>query len=351
MASVYSRAKLRRRLALPLIAGVAVLLTGVLAPAASATANVYAIAYMGTNGHLWYYDSTTGAHDTQLGMEPGTSPAMTFDGQGYTIAFHASNNHLVYYTSTGNSHLDTGVKMYLGASPSIAQSDEVAFLGTNGHLWYYNLGHGHDTGLVMMALTSPAISVYLGCFGCGAEIAFQGSDGNLWLYNTHSNKHTDTGLWMYPFSSPSIGAKPDLTCCTVAFNHFGSDDLWYYDGAHGHNTGLKMYSRTSPSIDPASGSELIAFQASTGKLWLYNALNHSRINTGLAMSFRANPSLGLSIDSKIGDVIGYQIWFRASNGRLSYYDTSPRSHGSIDRVVNSDSNGVSYTPGVEFVCC
>ena len=61
---MYSRAKLRHRLALPMIAGVMVLLTGVLAGPARAAANFYAVAYMGTNGHLWYYNSENGVHDT-----------------------------------------------------------------------------------------------------------------------------------------------------------------------------------------------------------------------------------------------------------------------------------------------
>lgn len=349
---MHSRAKLRRLLALPLIAAVTVLFTGVLAGTASAAANVYAVAYMGTNGHLWYYDSTNGAHDTHLGMEPGTSPALTYDLLGYTMAFDANNSYLYYYTATGNYHSDTHVKMFIGASPVIAQNDEVAFQGANGDLWYYNLGHGYDTHLNMMDGTTPAISVYLGCgLGCGATIAFQGEDGNLWFYNTHTNKHTDTGLDMYPFSSPSIGAKPNLTCCTAAFNHFASDDVWYYNGAHGYNSGLKMFFRTSPAIDPDSGSELIAFDASSGKLWLYNALKRTHTNTGLGMSFGESPSLGLAIDSRTGAVTGYQVWFRGSNGRLSYYDTSPKKSGSLDLAVNSDSYSVSYYPGVYFSCC
>jgi hypothetical protein len=347
---VYSRAKLRRRLALPLITGVTVLLasalTGVLAGPASAATNVYAVAYMGTNGDLWYYDSTTGAHDTGLAMEPGTAPAMTFNGVRYEIAFDASNGFLYYYTPADNSHDDTGAYMYPGASPSIGENDVVAFQGSDGYLWYYEDGSAHYTGLQVMQGTNPAISA-TGLGATGQEIAFQGGDDNLWLYRINNGSHTDTGLYMYPFSSPSIGDKPNSTCCTVAFNHFASDHLWYYDGTSGHDTGLTMYSRTSPSIDPVGGSELIAFQASTGVLWLYNALKHTHTDTGLPMGFRQNPSLGPSVDSTTGLITGYQVWYQhANNSRLSYYDTSPKSSGSTDSVVNSNSDGVSYTPGV-----
>lgn len=347
-----SRAKLRRRLTLPLIAGVMMLLVGVLAKPASAAANIYAVAYMGTNGHLWYYDSTNGTHDTGLAMEPGTIPSLTYDGVSYTIAFDASNSHLTFYTVTGNSHRDTGIVMYTGANPSIAQNDLVAFEGSDGNLWYYKQGQGIDTHLGVYGGSYPAISGGLGGgLGIG-EIAFaEANTLDMWLYNIQDGTHTDTRQHLYPFSSPSIGANASLQCCAEAFTAWATADMWYYDGS-GHNSGLAEYTRNSPSISPLGGSGWIAFEGSNGNLWVRNALTNVNRDTGLPMSFRTRPSLGPSIDSTTGEITDYQVWFTSSTGKLSYYDIGTKtSHSVSGAAVNSNTYGVSYVSGVILACC
>src|SRR5262249_48736349 len=99
-----------RRLAVPLIATLGLLLAAASAPPASAATNfAYAIAFQSvSNQHLWYYDGATNpAHDTGLGMAFGssatvtTSPAMVFDDAGfYVIAFQANTLH-----AAGNGRL------------------------------------------------------------------------------------------------------------------------------------------------------------------------------------------------------------------------------------------------------
>jgi hypothetical protein len=322
-------------------------LAGFFALPASAAANVYAVAYMGTNHDLWYFGSTTtgaGDHDSGLGMDPNSSPAIELDVNGeeaqYLIAFESNANQLwLYYPSfTVNPGTDTGVSMEPGTSPAIADNDVVAYEGSNGHLWYWN-GSGHDTGLGMAgAGTSPSIT------SDGTYIAFKASGSNhLWVYDVATQHGVDTGLGMAGNSSPSIGDTYNTGGYLVAFQA-STGDLWYYNGTAGVSSGLGMAAGTSPSVSRLSG--LIAFQANTGKLWLYDAGNSTlSTSTSLGMAPGSSPSLGLAKDSSTGVVTGYQVWFKASGSDdLWQYQVESKVGVGTTGVVSS--NSVAYSTGV-----
>ena len=348
---MYSRAKLRSRLALLLTAGLAALGLMVAASGtAMAAANFYIVAFQGGNGDLWYYLDQNGKItdvDTHLGMAFFTRPAATLARTGdYVIAFHGSNGHLFVYYPFSKQHIDTRLGMASGTSPSISQDLTVAFTGTNDHVWTY-FSSGHDTGLVTSSLsTGPAISQ------SGDAIAFESKNEKLDVYATATRHLTSTNLAMDANSSPSVG----IYASEVAFQA-NSNKLWWYDGKKGHNTGLVMAPGTSPSIDPYfnlnSASKLIAYAAfnSSGnnRLSVYNASNNKHVNTGLVMTPETSPSLGALLDSGKGSIDNYGAWFNLSGTHhLAYYDVGPKASGKTSASVNANSDGVSYFPGVTF---
>jgi hypothetical protein len=77
-------------------------------------------------------------------MKAGTSPSINDNGD---IAFQGSNGHLWRMP---------------GTSPSMDDDDDIVFQGANGDLWSwipgFPAGAGHDLHLGMMAGTSPSIS-------------------------------------------------------------------------------------------------------------------------------------------------------------------------------------------------
>jgi hypothetical protein len=335
------------RMALPLIAALAVLPAVALAPsAAAATGPSYAIAFEAvSNQHLWYYDSSTGNHDTGFAMAYGssgtvqTSPAIVFDNSGsYVIAFQANTahgagaGHLYIYTPTGNDHLDTGLIMNPGTSPSISQTDVVAFQANTGYLWYYTIeGQAHNTGLAMAPGTSPSISPD------GAEIVFQANTGYLWTYTVGGSAH-NTGLAMTSGTSPSLGMC-SLSCYTVAFDA-NTGILWtYVVGGSADDTGLRMFD--SPAMDPTN-AEYVAFASlpSGQVLWL-NTLSGavgSDVGADAASQIQngSSPSMGPQVDPVTGEVTDHWIAFSAvgGGGDLASYD------------INYDLTG-DYGVGVE----
>ena len=58
------------------------------------------MAFQANTGILWLNNPSTGTSiNTGLGMESGTSPAITaVAGGSYEVAFQANNDHLWYYT-------------------------------------------------------------------------------------------------------------------------------------------------------------------------------------------------------------------------------------------------------------
>lgn len=79
------------------------------------------VAFQANNGHLWYVTPTnSGNRDTGLGMDAGTSPAITATASGsYEVAFQADTGHLWYYTTTNSGNRDTGLGMATDTNPAI----------------------------------------------------------------------------------------------------------------------------------------------------------------------------------------------------------------------------------------
>jgi len=93
----------------------------------------------------------------------------------------------------------------LSAALSAQTSWEAAFQGSTGTLWvvnnsYYTSAAATNTGLAMMAGTSPSIT---GLTNGGYAVAFQGPTGNLWVYDSVSGG-TEFGLGMMAGTSPAI---------------------------------------------------------------------------------------------------------------------------------------------------
>jgi len=345
---MHSPARLRSWLALLLIAGMAAMgLTAAVPGTAFAAANDYIVAFQGPNGNLWYYLDQNGKAtdvDTHLVMAFFTRPAVAFTRSGYyVIAFEGAKDHLFLYYPPFKQHIDTRLTMAARTSPSIADNQTVAFTGSNGHVWTY-LSSGHDTGLATdLASAGPAISV------SDDAIAFESANDRLYVYATGSRHLTRTSLDMARDTSPSIG----IYSSEVAFQS-NNNKLWWYDGSKGHSTGLDMAPETSPSIDPyfynSSSSETIAFAAynasGNNRLWIYNALNNRHVNTGLVMSPESSPCLGALLDSANFKIDNYRAWFAGRTHYLSYYNLNPKSSGRTGAVVDVNSDGVAYAPGV-----
>jgi hypothetical protein len=357
---MHARSKQFRRLTLPLIAGLAMLLTAVVAgPARADPINNGIIAFQDSNQDLWYYNST-GSHDTGLGMASYTSPSIAFGGADLVqIAFQANTNVLwAYWPQTSGSY-NTGLYMDAGTSPSVAaQTLEVAFQSSNDDLWLAKISvSSDDTGLQMAPGTSPSISAD------GDEVAFQGDNGNLWVYSVVYNYYIDTGLGMENETSPAIGLASGFpgnsgSQYLVAFqdNH---GHLWYYytgdtgnhdAGSGAYNTGLGMESGSSPAIDPAYSLEM-AFEANTGYLWAYLPGANSIYPTKLGFpSGKENPSFGVYY-TEAGGAEGLQAAFAGKTDiRLYTYNTYDNGNAPMGPDLAIDSSP-SYTPGVEFPSC
>src|SRR5262245_40724931 len=126
------------------------------APAAQADDRV---AFQADTGHLWEWNSTTGAgHDRHLGMMKGTSPSIIDSGfyiPNVHIAFQADTGHLWEYTSSAGAGHDRHLGMMAGTSPSVLAAGqlttEIAFQADTGHLWTWTLtSGGRDLHLGMM---------------------------------------------------------------------------------------------------------------------------------------------------------------------------------------------------------
>jgi hypothetical protein len=359
---MHSRSKRFRRLALPLIAGLAMLLTAVVAgPARADPINNGVIAFQDNNQDLWYYNGT-GSHDTGLGMASYTSPSIAYgDGNLVQIAFQANTNVLwAYWPQTGGSY-NTGLYMDTGTSPSVAaQTLEVAYQSSDNDLWLATISvSSDDTGLPMAPGTSPSIS------GDGYEVAFQGDDGNLWVYSAEFNYYIDTGLGMENGTSPAIGLDSGFpgnsaSQYLVAFqdNH---GHLWYYysgqtenndAGSGAYNTGLDMESDTSPTIDPAYSLQM-AFETPAGRLETYSPVSCANCNhtSGLGLAgVKAWPSTG-AYYTATGGYVGSLVVFSAQTDDYLYtFSLNDGTNANLGPKLAVDTNP-SYTPGVVFPAC
>jgi hypothetical protein len=342
----------RRRLALALTAGAVLLSAGIFAAPAHAAANVYCVAFQGSNDDLWYYMSTpsgAGPHDTGIAMDGFSDPSIGLvnggDGPSYMIAFDNAYEQLMFYYPESGQSIGSGIQMESGTHPSIAANDVVAFQGYNGHLWYWN-GTGHDTGIFMNGTTddSPSITPE------GNYIAFRGDDNSVWVYSMSTGQATDTHLGMNYNTSVSIGNSGSGSYW-VAFEA-NTNVLWYYiPGYGGYNTGHAMEPDTSPSLAPNSG--MMAFADTNRHLNVYNAGAKTDLVTGLGLDPYSSPDLSLVKDSTTGATTGYESWFQANgSNELFYFNSTTGADGNTGVTVGydgEDGHFVSYTTGVQFV--
>jgi hypothetical protein len=268
----------------------------------------------GTAGHLWIFEwnSSTGGHETPLGMSPGSSPSITAGREGhgyrgYTVAFRAAvSNRLWTYEGceiecTPVGH-ETPLGIAVGSNPSITSDTyragaEVAFEAAVSHrLWLFNTntGVGTETAWQIEENTSPSIIAIEGAYA----IAFQGAGSHLlwhcWTPNLSSPPEcTGTSYQVETGTSPSIARTPG-NGWEVAFHGKGSG-VWTYSSsgvATNHLNGMSP--DTSPSITSRENNskDEVAFQADTHYLW--TALYPNGGSTGLGMAGNTSPSIAES---------------------------------------------------------
>jgi hypothetical protein len=341
---VHSRMKRIARLALPLVVGIMLLLTALPATSASAASAGFSVIAIndGTNGDLWYYDSTNG-HDSGLPMAGYTSPAIVEDNAGYVdIAYQSATNHLsVYEPYTGYSVV-TSYAMSDGNSPSISQNDYVAFGSNTYQLMTYIVGvsnSGYNTGFSLYPGSSPAISLY------GSEIAYMNGGGHLSIYNVQGKGNIGTSYAMEVGTSPAIGMNGGESVVAFAGTN---GDLWYYVGSTAYDTGYAMATRTSPSIDPGS-REIVAFQASNGHIATYTIGTRAYDNTTRPMDSYTSPSIGPWFNSD-GVYEGEEIAYVTPAGALNYTQTFNNT-GVGTGIVAQLYTSPSYSAGAIIECC
>jgi hypothetical protein len=93
--------------------------------------------------------------DYQYNVMDGTSPSINNSDE---IAFHAESGELWKKSVTEAGVYRSAQRMMAGTSPSIADNGEVALQVPHGHL-RTGSGSFSDTGLGMMADTSPSITM------------------------------------------------------------------------------------------------------------------------------------------------------------------------------------------------
>jgi len=151
--------------------------------------NTYQLAWPGSAGQLWTYDSGTNiAQYTNFNMPVGASPAIVsaYTG-GYTIVFPnaADSNFLWTLSSNGVSgRLGTGLGIQSGTRPALAPlttgSWELAWNGGGGALWIYGPnGIAVSTGVTMRADASPSITALP---GGGYEVVYATPSGQIGTY-------------------------------------------------------------------------------------------------------------------------------------------------------------------------
>ena len=165
----------------------------------------YAVAFQANTGSLWIA-GPGGCVNRQLGMMPGTSPAITaLTGGGFEVAFQANTGALWTVGSAGNTAWPLGMKSR--TSPGIAGlaggGFEVAFQANTGALWTVGSAGNTAWPLGMAAGTSPGIT---GLPAGGLEVAFQANTGALWTVGSAGN--TAWGLGMMTGTGPTVVGLP-----------------------------------------------------------------------------------------------------------------------------------------------
>jgi hypothetical protein len=281
------------------------------------------VSFVANSDILYTYDpSTTNSVVTNLGADPLSSPSIAAkpSDAGYEVAFQAAKTEELYIHDTSTeSNVVTGLDMASGTSPAIAVSSsgayEVAYQGTNGHLFTYSsaTGAATDANLGMESGSSPSIAVS----SSGAyEVALQANNGILYTYDVGTGASVKSNLGMYTGTSPSITS--DGSDFMVAFEA-NTGILYTYDVGTGASvkSSLGMEEGTNPSIaDTPSGDPEVAFQANTGILYTYNVTTGNSVKSSLGMENDSSPSIASDPSG------GYLVAFQADTGILYTYDTA-----------------------------
>jgi len=163
----------------------------------------FEVAFQANTTNLWT-SAPGGNADWQLGMLPGTSPAIAaLPGGGFEVAFQANTANL--WTVGTSGCRDWRLGMLPGTSPAIAALPgggfEVAFQANTTNLWTVGSAGNTAWPLGMLPGTSPAIAALP---GGGFEVAFQANTTNLWTVGSAGN--TAWPLGMLPGTSPALAA-------------------------------------------------------------------------------------------------------------------------------------------------
>ncbi len=252
------------------------------APPAPAVYSGPQIAFQANTADLWT-TGMWGAHDTNLGMMPGTSPSLAVVNGGYQVAFQANTGRL--WTTGALGTYDLGLGMAPGTSPSITAVNggagyQIAFQANSGRLWSVGALGGGDMGLGMAAGTSPSITTV----GGGYQVAFQANTTSLWTAGAQGTG--DRGLGMAAGTSPSITTVGGGY--QVAFQA-NTTSLWTTGAQGTRDRGLGMAAKTSPSITAVGSGYQVAFQANTTSLWSTGSVG--TVDTRFGMMRDTSPDL------------------------------------------------------------
>jgi hypothetical protein len=195
----------------------------------------------------WILSVTTRSGETELYRASATvNPLAVYHGLAGGALAVTDAVSTEAKVEVNDSAYSTGPAVMSGTSPSlfnVGTDYEGAYQGTDGHLWVTDpAGNATDTGLGMMARTSPAITA------TGATtftVAFQASTGNLWTYSAETGGRS-AGLAMAPGTSPSA----TLTSAGVAIAYVNPNGkLSVFDPATGYGGfGAQVAAGTSPAI-------------------------------------------------------------------------------------------------------
>src|SRR4051794_5365058 len=157
---------------------------------------------------------------------------------------------------------------------------QIAFQANTGNLWTWTIDNpGRDTGMGMMAGTSPSVAPMSGV-GSDHPIAFQANTGRLWTAGAFGPG--DTGLGMQAGASPSIwGSKVAFTANT--------GELW----TNTSNPGFLVRYGTSPSL---AGSHTAYRNATDGKLRTIDE-GENAWDSGFTVAENTSPKI--NVDGKV----------------------------------------------------
>ncbi|HLW03053.1 MAG TPA: CHAP domain-containing protein [Ktedonobacterales bacterium] len=304
-------------------------------------------------GYLYLYNDNTGTTPTTQGIASGTTPAIADTADGYMVAYHGTNGDLWTYDVAMSRATDTGQGMAPGTSPSIAAGVytgtganvsggwEVAFPAnvSGNYMYFYEFQAGPLAGNQGLETgTSPAITYVSNNY---QEAFAAAGTGNLIVYGSNQNGNTGQGL--YPGTSPSISAPFNGSNFEVAFNANTSGGMLYTYNSSGSvttPTSNSIATGTSPAITAlalTNSTYETVFQGSTGTLWIYGDAGNG--NTSLGMASGTSASISADGDGSNNS------WFAYQNQSNNHLYTIQGANGQItdtqQGMVSSTSPSIS----------